>query len=68
VRWLHKPHKAKKLFADDLDRWRYDNSQPDPVALEQQRWAEEQFLATNHEPPQHAPELPLSGPISTSKS
>jgi hypothetical protein len=68
VRWLHKPGKAKKLFADDLDRWRYDNSQPDPVAIEQQRWAEEQFLATNNEPPQHAPELPLSGPISTSKS
>jgi hypothetical protein len=64
VHWLHKPRKAKKLFADDLDRWRYDNSTPDPVAIEQQRWAEEQFLATNHEAPEHAPELPLSGPIS----
>jgi hypothetical protein len=64
VRWLHKPSKAKKLFADDLDRWRYDTHQPDPVALEQQRWAEEQFTATTNQAPEHAPELPLSGPIS----
>ena len=64
VRWLHKPRKAKKLFGDDLDRWRYDNSQPDPVAIEQQRWAEEQFTATTHQEPERAPELPLSGPIS----
>ncbi|HWM34260.1 MAG TPA: hypothetical protein VNR36_08495 [Pseudolysinimonas sp.] len=46
VRWAHKPGKAKKLFGDDLDAWKYDNSRPDPVALEQQRWAEEQLTAT----------------------
>lgn len=68
VRWLHKPGKAKKLFYDDLDRWRYDNSQPDPVALEQQRWAEDQLLATTNQAPEHAADLPLSGPISTSRS
>jgi hypothetical protein len=68
VRWLHKPGRAKKLFAGDLDRWRYDDSLPDPVTLEQQRWAEEQYTAANHQPPEHAPELPLSGPISTRKS
>jgi hypothetical protein len=67
VRWLHRPGKAKKLFAEDLDRWRYDNSQPDPVALEQQRWAEEQFTAATNTAPEHAAELPLSGPISTSR-
>jgi hypothetical protein len=65
VRWLHKPGKAKKLFADDLDRWRYDNSQPDPVALEQQRWAEEQFTAATHTEPDHAGDVPLLGPAST---
>jgi hypothetical protein len=66
VRWLHKPTKAKKLFADDLDRWRYDNTQPDPVALDQQRWAEEQVTAATHTEPDHASEL-LLGPTSTSK-
>ena len=65
VRWLHKPGKAKKLFWDDLDRWRYDNSQPDPVALEQQRWAEEQFTAQTNTPVEHESELPLLGPTST---
>lgn len=64
VRWLHKPRQAKKLFADDLDRWRYDTSQPDPVALEQQRWAEDQFTADNGTQPDHATEL-LLGPAST---
>jgi hypothetical protein len=64
VTWLRKPGKAKKLFADDLDRWKYDTSQPDPVALEQQRWAEEQFTAATHTEPEHAPELPLLGPTS----
>jgi len=66
VRWLHKPSKAKKLFGDDLDRWRYDNSQPDPVAIEQQKWAEEQFTAETHTEPVHASEVPLLGPTSTS--
>jgi len=64
VRWLRKPGKAKKLFADDLDRWKYDTSQPDPVALEQQRWAEEQFTAETHTQPDHAADL-LLGPAST---
>jgi hypothetical protein len=68
VRWLHKPSKAKKLFADDLDRWRYDNTAPDPVALEQQRWAEEQFTAATNTEPEHASEVPLLGPTSTSKA
>jgi hypothetical protein len=64
VRWLNKPRQAKKLFADDLDRWRYDSSQPDPVALEQQKWAEEQYTAETHQQPDHAAEL-LLGPAST---
>jgi hypothetical protein len=68
VRWLHKPSKAKKLFGEDLDRWRYDTHQPDPVALEQQRWAEEQYTAATHTEPEHASEVPLLGPTSPSKA
>jgi hypothetical protein len=41
VNWLHKPNRARKLFADDLDRWAYDTSKPDSVLLDQQRWAED---------------------------
>lgn len=62
VRWLHKPGKAKKLFGDDLAAWRYDTSQPDPVAAEQQRWAEEQFTAQTNVAPEHAPLLTPSEP------
>ncbi len=43
VEWLHRPGRAKKLFAADLDRWQYADTAVDPVVLEQQRWAEEQY-------------------------
>lgn len=62
VSWLHKPGRAKKLFGDDLDAWRYDNSRPDPIALEQQRWAEEQFTAATDQTPEHAPLLAPTPP------
>jgi len=45
VEWLHKPGRAKKLFAADLQRWKYEGAESDPVVLEQQRWAQEQFSA-----------------------
>ena len=58
VEWLHKPSRAKKLFAADLDRWDYSDSAADPVVLEQQRWAEEQYAArgprAGHPGPRHA--------------
>jgi hypothetical protein len=63
VEWLHRPSRAKKLFAADLDRWDYSESTVDPVVLEQQRWAEEQYTAVSHEPATHAHELPLTAPI-----
>jgi len=53
VRWLHKPAKARKLFADDLDRWAYNGSHPDSVLLDQQRWVEDQAAAPS---PATAPE------------
>ncbi|MGN6324728.1 hypothetical protein [Pseudolysinimonas sp.] len=59
VLWLHKPGKAKKLFATDLQRWKYDDNGPDPLVVEQQKWAEEQVTATNHQAPEHAPSLPV---------
>jgi hypothetical protein len=66
VAWLHKPGKAKKLFADDLDRWQYDTSKPDPIALEQTRWAEQQFATETHTQVEHESDLPLLGPTSMS--
>lgn len=63
VRWLHKPGKAKRLFGDDLDAWKYDDSRPDPVALEQQRWAEEQLTAHTGAEPDHAALLTPTEPV-----
>jgi type II secretory pathway pseudopilin PulG len=65
VEWLHRPGRAKKLFAADLERWRYSETAVDPVVLEQQRWAEEQYTAVAHEPADHAREVPLTAPIPT---
>ncbi len=62
VEWLHKPNRAKKLFSADLDRWQYAESAVDPVVLEQQRWAEEQYSAVTHHPVEHAPEVGQSAP------
>jgi len=60
VEWLHKPSKARKLFAADLDRWRYDEpAQVDPVVLQQQKWAEEQFTAATHTTPERSAERAL---------
>jgi hypothetical protein len=66
VEWLHRPARAKKLFANDLDRWRYADKAVDPVVLEQQRWAEEQYSAVSGEPVEHASETQLTAPLSTS--
>lgn len=55
VLWLHKPRKARKLFAADLERWRYEDQATDPVVLEQQQWAEEQFTAATDQQVPHEP-------------
>jgi hypothetical protein len=62
VEWLHKPNRAKKLFTADLDRWQYAESAVDPVVLEQQRWAEEQYTAATHETVDHQPDVPMTAP------
>lgn len=62
VEWLHRPNRAKKLFAADLDRWQYSETAVDPVVLDQQRWAEEQYSAVSHEPIAHAHDEPLTTP------
>ena len=59
VLWLHKPNKGRKLFAADLERWRYEDQAADPLIVEQQKWAEEQYTATTSEPVDHAAEVPL---------
>ena len=55
VLWLHRPNKGRKLFAADLERWRYEEQTNDPVIVEQQRWAEEQFTAATDQPVAHEP-------------
>lgn len=42
VLWLHKPRAARKLFAEDLARWRYEDRPADPLVAEQQQWAQQQ--------------------------
>lgn len=59
VLWLHKPGKGRKLFAADLERWRYEDQAADPIIVEQQKWAEEQYTAVTDEPVVHADEVPL---------
>lgn len=59
VLWLHKPGKGRKLFAADLERWRYEDQAVDPLITEQQKWAEEQYTAVTSEPVEHAEEVPL---------
>lgn len=57
VLWLHKPGKARKLFAADLERWRYEDQAVDPLVADQQKWAEDQFTATTAQPVEHAPDV-----------
>ncbi len=63
VEWLHKPNRAKKLFTADLDRWQYAESAVDPVVLEQQRWAEEQYSSVTRESLDYQPNVPMTAPI-----
>ncbi|MEZ5190050.1 MAG: hypothetical protein R2717_03580 [Schumannella sp.] len=56
VGWLRKPGRAKKLFGDDLDAWKYDAG-PNALSAEQQRWAEEQLVAETGAAPEHVPLL-----------
>lgn len=66
VEWLHRPGKARKLFAADLDRWRYDRAESvDPVVLQQQEWAEQQFTATTHTTPDRAADVPVGSDAET---
>jgi hypothetical protein len=50
IEWQYKPSRAKKLFALDLDRWRYEDTGVDKDLVEkQQQWAQEQ-LTTEPQP------------------
>jgi type II secretory pathway pseudopilin PulG len=61
VLWLHRPNKGRKLFAADLERWRYEEQATDPVILEQQQWAENQFTAATDQQVPHEPLIEPSG-------
>jgi hypothetical protein len=40
IEWQQRPNRAKKLFKDDLEQWRYEHANtPDPVVARQQEWA-----------------------------
>lgn len=42
VTWVHRPGRAKRLFADDLERWRFEaKPSSDGVVAQQQQWAAE---------------------------
>jgi hypothetical protein len=60
IEWAYKPKRAKKLFAADLDRWKYAESAVDPVVLEQQRWAEEQYSSVSHDSVSHESAAPAA--------
>ena len=55
VTWQAKPHRAKKLFKNDLDLWAYEDSQAtNDIVSQQQAWAAAQVASE-------------TGPISTVK-
>lgn len=67
VMWLHRPRRGRKLFAADLERWRYEDQATDPVVLEQQQWAEDQFTAATDQTVPHEPLLePTASPAAES--
>jgi hypothetical protein len=40
VEWQQHPNRAKRLFKEDLEQWRYEQSlTPDPTVARQQEWA-----------------------------
>jgi hypothetical protein len=40
IEWQQQPKRAKRLFKEDLERWRFEQAQaPDPVVSRQQEWA-----------------------------
>lgn len=41
LNWQAKPRRARKLFASDLDQWRYDDDSQSSLVAQQQAWATE---------------------------
>jgi hypothetical protein len=43
IEWQNKPRRARKIFQDDLERWRYENNDAERTALAQQdAWVAQQ--------------------------
>jgi hypothetical protein len=55
--WQAKPRRARKLFASDLDQWRYDDDSQSGLVAQQQAWA------TDHVEPPKTSAVP-TGPTS----
>jgi hypothetical protein len=49
IEWQQQPKRAKRLFKDDLERWRFEQAQaPDPLVSRQQEWAASNAEAASH--------------------
>ncbi|MBI5161389.1 MAG: hypothetical protein HY996_08265 [Micrococcales bacterium] len=59
LEWVNRPGRARKLFAADLDRWKYEEPKADPVVTQQQEWAHQQFSAETHQQPERRPDVVL---------
>jgi cell division septation protein DedD len=53
--WQAKPRRARKLFASDLDQWKYEDAGESPLVAEQQKWATEHVQPTPTAPGAAAP-------------
>jgi hypothetical protein len=43
IEWQNKPHRARKIFQGDLERWRFENTDTDRVLLDRQEaWVAQQ--------------------------
>ena len=59
IEWHHKPSRAKKLFAADVDHFRYEDKTVDKDLIEKQRqWAERQATARPAAEPSGSPATP----------
>jgi hypothetical protein len=49
IEWQQQPKRAKRLFKDDLERWRFEQTQsPNPAVSRQQEWAASNVEAAAH--------------------
>ena len=61
LEWQNKPKRARKLFAFDLEQWRFDDEAADKALLEkQQQWTAGQESESTTEKTAVLPKSPLA--------